>query len=356
MDILFILIVVGGIISVIALLFGGEENTPSQKATEKSDFKRYESFSKSDPALQNYLLGITPRTRIRHLDQITYPNFIAFDFETANEHSPRFPCQVGIAVVKNGEIVHKESHLIKPEGNKYDNANICIHGITPEMTEPELNFPEVWKKIEHYFQGSVIVAHYMTFHLNVLREMCKYYNIPMPKYKKALCTYEFLDFKLDKALDIIGMPKHNRNNAEFDAFACATLFVKLQTNEFAKRLNGYPVVERFRCDVEITYEMIQRIGTTDLSRANKQNPFYNKTVVIGGRLDAYDDKNVLGLLLHRNGARVTKSVSGRTDYLICGYKTSETMINKAYELGVKIISEKEFSRKISNSSTWINEI
>ena len=74
-------------------------------------------------------------------------NFVAIDLETATSNRNSI-CEIGIAVVKDSEIVESKSWFVKPEGNKYDNFNMFIHHITPEMTENASSFPVVWKEVE----------------------------------------------------------------------------------------------------------------------------------------------------------------------------------------------------------------
>ena len=68
-------------------------------------------------------------------------DFVAIDFETAKALDP---CQIGMAIVKDGAIVQTVNHLIRPIDNEYMRQAIAIHHITPDMTENEPSFPEVW--------------------------------------------------------------------------------------------------------------------------------------------------------------------------------------------------------------------
>lgn len=45
-------------------------------------------------------------------------NFIAIDFETATPKRASF-CEVGICVVRNGEVTETRSWLVQPEENLY---------------------------------------------------------------------------------------------------------------------------------------------------------------------------------------------------------------------------------------------
>ena len=68
-------------------------------------------------------------------------NFIAIDFETATSKRASI-CEVGICVVRNGEIAETRSWLVRPEDNYYQYWNIKVHGIRPQDTEnaPLLSF------------------------------------------------------------------------------------------------------------------------------------------------------------------------------------------------------------------------
>lgn len=77
-------------------------------------------------------------------------NFIAIDFETATGKRASI-CEVGICVVRNGEITETRSCLVQPEDNLYSYWNMQCHGITPEDTENSPSFPEVWEEIERLY-------------------------------------------------------------------------------------------------------------------------------------------------------------------------------------------------------------
>ena len=54
-------------------------------------------------------------------------------------------------------------------------------------------------------------------------------------------------------------------------------------------------------------------------------------------------------MIESNGAKVTGSVSKKTDYLLCG-ENAGSKLDKAKKLDIKIISEEEFSELICNPS------
>lgn len=73
------------------------------------------------------------------------------------------------------------------------------------------------------------------------------------------------------------------------------------------------------------------------SDSNKSNEFYGKTVVLTGTLTTLSRKEA-GTKLEALGAKVSGSVSAKTDYLVAGEK-SGSKLKKAKELGVVVIDE-----------------
>ena len=75
----------------------------------------------------------------------------------------------------------------------------------------------------------------------------------------------------------------------------------------------------------------------------KDNPFKNKTVVITGTMSKSRDE--IKLFLEDLGAKVSSSVSKKTDFLIYG-EDSGSKYDKAIELGIEILTEDEMYSKI----------
>jgi DNA ligase (NAD+) len=72
-----------------------------------------------------------------------------------------------------------------------------------------------------------------------------------------------------------------------------------------------------------------------------ENAFTGKTVVVTGSLEGYS-RTEIKEKLEALGAKVSGSVSKKTDYVIAG-EAAGSKYDKAVELGVKILSEEEFN-------------
>lgn len=70
------------------------------------------------------------------------------------------------------------------------------------------------------------------------------------------------------------------------------------------------------------------------------NPFYEKSVAVTGKLDHYTRGSIHERLRELEAKPVSK-VSKRTDYLILGARPGNKLA-KALTLGVRVLSEQEF--------------
>jgi len=75
-----------------------------------------------------------------------------------------------------------------------------------------------------------------------------------------------------------------------------------------------------------------------------RRPLAGKTLVVTGTLEKYSRKEIQDLIVELGGKAVG-SVSRNTDYLICGADPG-SKLQKAKELGVKVLTEKEFNKLI----------
>lgn len=83
--------------------------------------------------------------------------------------------------------------------------------------------------------------------------------------------------------------------------------------------------------------------STDMS-----NPFVGKTLVVTGKVEPYT-RDGINEKIESLGAHAGSSVSSKTDYLICG-ENAGSKLEKAQELGVKILSPDEFFRMAGESA------
>ncbi len=116
--------------------------------------------------------------------------FTAIDFETAN-YERTSACQIGLVVVKNGEIIKEFSSLIKPVPNFFlSKFTDEIHGIDKDMVEDAPSFGKLWPEISDYIENApLIVAHNASFDMGVLKSCLDHFKIEavLPEH---YCTLE----------------------------------------------------------------------------------------------------------------------------------------------------------------------
>ena len=160
-------------------------------------------------------------------------SFIAIDFETATAKRASI-CEVGICVVRDGEVVETRSWLVQPEDNAYSYWNMKIHGITPEDTQDAPSFSEVWEEIERTYldEFDTLVAHNVPFDRSCLEHSAALYNLHLPELtwhcslQTARRIYNFGCNSLGYLCDQLGIPEGQHHRAGDDAEMCARLFLR----------------------------------------------------------------------------------------------------------------------------------
>jgi DNA polymerase III subunit epsilon len=156
--------------------------------------------------------------------------FTAIDFETAHA---KFPCEIGLCRVENGEITETLSQLIKPACFPYMNP-FCqrVHGITPAELKDEPDFEELWGTLHPWLEDTILVAHNAAFDMSVLRaSLCRYdLAVPHSDYfcsiSLARRTWKGLPSYSLGNLCAIHNIHFNHHRAGADAEACAKLVLK----------------------------------------------------------------------------------------------------------------------------------
>ncbi|MBY0756851.1 3'-5' exoribonuclease [Clostridium sardiniense] len=271
-------------------------------------------------------------------------NFVAIDFETANEKR-NSPCSIGIVVVKNGEIIERIHHLIKPKEMRFMPINIGIHGIRPKMVENELEFNEVWEKIKHHFDESLVIAHNAGFDISVLRNTLELYGIEAPTFN-YICTMKLAknfytglnNVRLNTVNNFLGY-KFKHHDALADALACSNILLNISeeldtkdVNEISKALgvtlgvvnsDGYkPSSSRGR--ILITSRREPSIDSNNPFECLDSNAFRDEVVVFTGGLASMTRDEAM-MLVRKLGGCTGSSVTKKTTCLVTNTKNIEEL-------------------------------
>ncbi|RJQ33505.1 MAG: hypothetical protein C4562_00085 [Actinobacteria bacterium] len=292
-------------------------------------------------------------------------NFVALDFETANEKIESV-CQLGLVVVAKNKIVEKASWLIRPKENTFNPFNTYIHKITAKKVENEPEFGELWPTIKHYLEGETIIAHNASFDVAVLRNVLDLYNIAYPK-ADYLCSVKIAK-KVWTEINRHGlkaMAEHLgidfcHHDAKEDAYASAEIVrlaaKKLEVKSLTKLLEK---IEIFPGKLHPTgFIPIRQLNEYNLTKVDpkkldSKHPLFKQTVVFTGKLETMVRRvamqkvaDVGGICQSSVNEFTNILVVGNSDYkrFKDGYKSSklkraDDLIENGYP--VEMITEKD---------------
>lgn len=301
-------------------------------------------------------------------------NFVALDLETAT-WSKSSICEIGIAIVKDSEVVETKSWLVKPYRNWYDSFNISIHGITPEMTKDCPPFKEVWREVQPYLEDQVVVAHNTAFDMYALKYAFEENGMSFPNFRH-FCSYRvarycFKDtysYSLPIICEAMGIPFSSHHRAGSDAEACAKVFIKSielsGVGDFEELQSKYEFkCGRFAEDVFEGQKSVKKSAYSgksikeyvgDPSKVDEDSYFYQKSVCFTGTCKWATRDTLLQTIADIGGypqKGVNKStqilVVGQQDYRLVGEDGMSSKQEKAIALkeagqDIEVMSEEQF--------------
>lgn len=291
----------------------------------------------------------------------TGPDFVAIDFETATS-SYESACALGIAVVRDGRVAETWYHLLQPPQNRYEEANVRVHGITPSQTADAPTLDQIWPEIRHFFDGTLVVAHNARFDTSVLRSSLRQSD-GIPNFKFADTVQMVRNIvpgrhTLDACCAYFDIPLEHHHNALDDAVACANVAlccvrsVGCESLRVFLKQEGFPQTDFHRRNNFNRFQRKSvRLGDVHatVDQFDLTHPLYQKTLVFTGDLSI--DRSEAVQLAVNKGAVVKSGVSGKTQIVVLGRRENGAAMSskekKARELiaagkELRLLNEEEF--------------
>ena len=299
------------------------------------------------------------RINYRKYDVKSLPkSFVGIDFETL------FPqrvsaCSVGMVKYIDGKIIDRFYTLIRPP---FDYPGKCggiltwVHGLTIDMVKDARTFEEILPYMESFVDGLPLVAHHACVERACIRDASAYYGIETKlDYENIFDTLVLSrqaeaklgiseegpgTHQLDTVCKRFGIAGNNHHNALADAEMSGNLMVlfqKILSEGETIEITETPTVPKQKYNPE---DKVQR---TDLESV-VENPFKNQVVVLTGF--AKCDSQEYAHKLNELGAIIKEGVNKKTNILITGYNAGPSKMQKAREVGARIMSEEEFKEII----------
>jgi len=304
-------------------------------------------------------------------------NFVAIDFETANQKH-NSACAIGITSVKDGMVGGTIHRLIRPPELEFSYWNTRVHGITEDHVVDCPTLGELWPEISSLIEGNLVVAHNASFDISVLRHSLHAAGLSVPRFS-YLCSLalsrtlwpEMASHSLGFLAVTHAIPL-DHHNAGSDSFAAAQLVLmggRQRERSCARELAaccGLSVGEVFSNDCwtpasrssgrrsEKTFEL-QLPDKYDIST----HEFYVKQIAFTGAMTTLtrnDAMKVVELL----GGLPKNSVTKGTDYLVVGVPDVRSLAEGTSESsklkGAKTLREKGGKVKIITDSDFMELI
>ena len=284
---------------------------------------------------------------------------VAIDFETANEQRAS-PCSIGLAWIDDGVIASVEHHYIRPPGMRFASFNVAFHGIGPDHVRDADEFPAVLAMLSPRLRGRTVLAHNASFDISVVRNTCDVYGLPYPEFD-YLCTVklarqswpDLTSGRLNDVCDYLGI-KFRHHDASEDAYACASLAIKALkvtgatcfqnlaalTNMTLGRLNSDSYWPCSSPTTRADPSPQAQSARTKFKDLPKSDGLSGLNFVFTGALERFtrDEAKARAESL---GAKVSGSVSKKTDYLIAGPGAGSKLAD-ALKHGVTVLTEDEW--------------
>lgn len=284
---------------------------------------------------------------------------VAIDFETANEQRAS-PCSIGLAWIDDGVITSVEHHYIRPPGMRFASFNVAFHGIGSEQVRDAEEFPAVLAMLAPRLSGRTVLAHNASFDISVVRNTCDVYGLPYPEFD-YLCTVklarqswpDLTSGRLNDVCDYLGI-KFKHHDAGEDAYACASLAIKALkaagatsfqsladlNNMTLGRLNSDSYWPCSSPTARASRSPEAQSARTEFQGLPKSDALSGLNFVFTGTLERFtrDEAKARAEAL---GAKVSGSVSKKTDYLVAGPGAGSKMAD-ALKHGVTVLTEDEW--------------
>jgi len=304
-------------------------------------------------------------------------NFVALDFETANEKRDS-ACAIGITLVRNGTISKPVYYLIRPPDLRFSHWNTRIHGITADDVADAPTIGELWPKVSHLIDGQLVVAHNASFDMSVLRHSLHTAEVCVPRLS-YLCSLnlarqvwpQLASHSLGFLAEVHGFALDHHHAGSDSRAAAELLLLAARTNHtdcpraLSESLNvsigeiysdddwipsSAPGLRRDTEAIEVTLPV--GYDATD-------HPFHNMNIVFTGTLTMFrrdEAQRVVELF----GGQPKTTVSKKTNFLVAGVQdlrqlasgTNESLkLRKARELrdkgiDIRIITDTDFSELV----------
>lgn len=217
-----------------------------------------------------------------------------------------------------------------------------INGIHPNDLAGQPSFENVIDKIDEFLADQVWVGWNVAFDVNFLDASCEQYGFDEIPYTDVVCAMRLVTgrrAKLTTIAETAGISIKGAHNS---------------LNDVRMTLEVLKLARAGVIDPVSTSCKELRKAKAKEQAEQKQNVTIVSTCLAGLKFAITGTMSVsryeIELLVLSHSGQVSKSVSGKTNYLVVGEKPG-SKINRAIEKGVRVINEQQFRSMIDSPAT-----
>ena len=308
-------------------------------------------------------------------------NFVALDFETANEERGS-ACEISLVRFSNGEVTEKLTSFIYQD--RFSGINISIHGITERDVAKAPEFEDFWPTAREFIGSSPLVAHNAGFDMGVLFRSLRGaqvgaeipYFCTMVLGRRAGLNTAY--FSLGNVAASLGVSHPEEHRAESDAITAGNVAEAMLKHaghedfwELAEAFNVRPgllsdegpsgCVHKGQSSKLTAAERAKILESIDESELYEDPDFLGKKIVFTGELEHLVRKDAQIAVMKAGGVIVT-GISPKTNMVVTGYQDPRKLkagakmsnkLQKATDLrmeghDIEIIDERMFMEMLEN--------
>ncbi len=290
------------------------------------------------------------------------PHVISVDLKKRKKNSKKFifptKCpSCGSKTVKDfNEITKKKDAVRRCSSEGFECDQIAKEKIKHFVSKEAFNIDGFGKKIvENFWELKLVKFPQDIFKLDYdkIRNLDGWGGLSTSNLKYAIDSKKKIS--LDKFIYSLGIRHIGQENAKLLArhLKSANNFFKLSLNKDADELKNIDgigdtqiksIINFFlnKTNENFLFELKKVLEITDTHQLNQSGLLKNKTFMFTGKLQNISRAEAKSLV-EKNSGNIVSSVTKKLDYLVIGEKPTNRKVDQAKNLGVKIISQKEWA-------------
>jgi len=290
------------------------------------------------------------------------PHVISVDLKKRKKNSKKFifptKCpSCGSKTVKDfNEITKKKDAVRRCSSEGFECDQIAKEKIKHFVSKEAFNIDGFGKKIvENFWELKLVKFPQDIFKLDYdkIKNLDGWGGLSTSNLKYAIDSKKKIS--LDKFIYSLGIRHIGQENAKLLArhLKSANNFFKLSLNKDADELKNIDgigdaqiksIINFFlnKTNENFLFELKKVLEITDTHQLNQSGLLKNKTFMFTGKLQNISRAEAKSLV-EKNSGNIVSSVTKKLDYLVIGEKPTNRKVDQAKNLGVKIISQKEWA-------------